>query len=448
MLCAYQIETINRELDGILYLALHLAAKGLPMLIGDRMVGRYALDGEEPVVFFDKDQHRKTNERILNKGGVVLNINAEGQGFVDQPREMQANFAEVADCVTKICVWGERQRDILLGLVPEPLHDRLAVTGHPSFDLVSPTFVPYFLNESIRREHGENYLLINTSFALFNHQMGFDYYMRMLARMDEWKVYGTPEYLAHLKNRCAHQKRTALALIELAREAAARFPDRHVIVRPHPGEGEDFYRERLSGLPNVFITKQGSAREWIASAGAVIHHDCTTGMEATLMGKLVLQYEPYEGIEGSATLMTAIGHRVTTPDEALARIEQGSMPEDTRRELLGKLAPFLANVDGCAAEAIAGLAHGYAKGAKTRLPEPQGLLGQARCWRKYASKLLRARQPGRNGRKVRYALNKFSRLRGEEVERRIRGLRAAEPGLPEVAVKQLCLNTFLITPRD
>jgi surface carbohydrate biosynthesis protein len=448
MLCAYQIETINRELDGILYLALHLAAKGLPMLIGDHMVGRYALDGEDPVVFFDKDQHRKTNERILNKGGVVLNINAEGQGFVDQPREMQANFAKVADFVTKICVWGENQQAILFKLIPEPLHNRLAVTGHPSFDLVSPTFVPYFLNEAIRREHGENYLLINTSFALFNHQMGFDYYMRMLARMDEWKVYGTPEYQAHLKNRCDHQGRTAQALIELAKAAAIRFPNRHVIVRPHPGEREAFYRERLSGLPNVFITKQGSAREWIASAGAVIHHDCTTGMEATLMGKLVLQYEPYEGIEGSATLMTTIGHRVTSPDEALARIEQGAMPEDTRRDLLGKLAPYLANVNGCAAEAIAELAARHAEGVKTLLPAPLGPLGQAKCWRKYLSKLLRARQPGRNGRKVRYALNKFSRLRGEEVERRIRGLRAAEPGLPEVAVKQLCLNTFLITPRD
>jgi len=166
------------------------------------------------------------------------------------------------------------------------------------------------------------------------------------------------------------------------------------------------------------------------------------------MGKLVLQYEPYEGIEGSATLMTTIGHRVTSPDEALARIEQGAMPEETRWQLIGKLAPYLANVNGCAAEAIAQLAARHDEGVETWLPAPLGPLGQAKCWRKYLSKLLRARQPGRNGRKVRYALNKFSRLRGEEVERRIQGLRAAEPDLPDVTVKQLCLNTFLITPRD
>jgi hypothetical protein len=113
-------------------------------------------------------------------------------------------------------------------------------------------------------------------------------------------------------------------------------------------------------------------------------------MEATLMGQMVLQYEPYEGIEGSAKLMTTIGHRVTSPDEALARIEQGAMPEDTRRDLLGKLAPYLANVNGCAAEAIAELAAQHAEGVKTWLPAPVGPLDQAKCWRKYLSKLLRA----------------------------------------------------------
>ena len=447
MLCAYQIETINRELDGILYLGLHLAARGLPLLVGDRMVNQYVLTHNEPVIYFDKDQHRKTNLRVLNKGGVVLNINAEGQGFVDQPRDLQANFAGVADCVTRLCLWGEKQAAILRDILPEALHDRLSVTGHPAFDLVSPRFVPYFENPAIKAAHGDDYFLINTSFAMFNHQMGFEYYVKMLSSMDEWKVYGTPEHLAHLENRRAHQERTALAMIDLAKALAARYPNRHVIVRPHPGEGMEFYKQRLEGLANVFVIKEGSAREWIASAATVIHHDCTTGMEATLMGKLVLQYEPYEGIEGSATLMTTIGHRTTTPAQVFERVERGGMPDETRLAMQERLAPYLNNVRENAASTIAELAAGYAEGVGTWLPEPLGFFGSLKCWRKYLSKLLRARQPGRNGRKVRYALNKFSRLQREEVERRLNGLRAAEPTLPEVEVRQLCLNTFLILPR-
>ncbi|MCJ2164158.1 MULTISPECIES: surface carbohydrate biosynthesis protein [unclassified Pseudodesulfovibrio] len=446
MLCAYQIETINRELDGILYFALHLAAKGLPMLVGDRMVSRYVLGHNNPVIWFDKDQHKKTNERILAKGGVVLNINAEGQGFVDQPAEMQRNFAKVIDYVTTLCVWGDKQANTLRGIVPIEKQDRIAVTGHPAFDLVAPKFTPYFENPAIKDEHGEDYILINTSFAMFNHQMGFDYYVKMLSKMDEWKIYGSSDHLAYLEIRRAHQERTALAFIDLAKTLSKQFPDRHIIIRPHPGEGKQFYLDRV-GSPNIIVTKDGSAREWIASAAAVVHHDCTTGMEAMLMGKLVLQYEPYEGTEGSATLMTGIGQRVTSPIEAIAHIEQGTMPEKTGQALRDKLAPYLQNINANAAATIADMAATHAD-TTTWLPEPLGLWGNVKCWRKYLSKLLRAKQPGRNGRKVQYALNKFSRLHKTEVERRLKGLREAEPTLPEVSVQQLCLNTFLIKPLD
>ena len=448
MLCAFEVEILIRELDGVLYQALHLARKGLPTLVGDHMVNRYIRSGSNPVLYFDSDQHVPTNRHVLDSGGVVLNLNSEGQGFVDDPPQMQANFAKIIDHATGICLWGQRQADILAGLVPEDRKDDLIVTGHPAFDLLNERFINYHRNESIVREHGEDYILVNTSFGMFNHEMGFDYYVKMLSKMEEWEVYGDPEHLARLKKRCAHQEKTALAMVDLCIMLAKAHPDRHIIIRPHPAESADFYRSRTTEHPNIIVTKKGAAREWIAAAAAVIHHDCTTGLEATLMGKLVLQFTPFEDIEEAATLMTTIGHRVTSAAEAIQCIDQGLMPEETRRELTTRLAPFLANVSGCAAGAIAELAAHHAEGVDTWLPAPLGAVGQAKCWRKYLSKLLRSRQPGRNGRKVRYALNKFSRLRGEEVERRIRGLRAAEPGLPEVTVKQLCLNTFLITPRD
>ncbi|BCS87552.1 surface carbohydrate biosynthesis protein [Pseudodesulfovibrio sediminis] len=446
MLCAFQVEIIIRELDGVLYQALHLADKGLPSLVGDRMVNAYIRSTTEPVIHFDSDQHEGTNTDILKQGGIVLNLNSEGQGFVDDPPEMQRNFASVIDSVTGICVWGQRQADILASLIPKDRVNDLHVTGHPAFDLLAPEFTQYYRNEAIVEAHGDDYILINTSFGMFNHEMGFDYYVKMLSKMDEWKVYGTPEHLEQLRKRCGHQERTALAMIELANQLAEANPERHIIIRPHPAENADYYTDKTTAHQNIIVTKNGSAREWIASAGAVIHHDCTTGMEATLMGKLVLQYEPYEGIEGSATLMAGIGHRTTTPDEALAHIQTGSMPEKTMQEIHRKLAPYLENITHNAADSVATLAAGYATNSHTWLPDPLGFWGNAKCWRKYLSKLLRAKQPGRNGRKVRYALNKFSRLRKTEVERRLAGLRKAQPDLPEVSVKQLCLNTFLIEP--
>jgi len=434
MLCAFQVEIIIRELDGVLYQALHLAGKGLPTLVGDRMVNEYIRSTDTPLIYFDSDQHDPTNRHVLNNGGIVLNLNSEGQGFVDDPPEMQRNFAKVIDSSTQICLWGKKQTEILKELIPASRHKDLFVSGHPSFDLVSPLFTSYFTNEAILHEHGEDYILINTSFGMFNHEMGFDYYVKMLSKMDEWKVYGSPEHIKTLKSRCIYQEKTALSMITLAQQLAKAYPQRHIIIRPHPAEKAMYYTERTSSHPNIFVIKEGTAREWIASAAAVIHHDCTTGMEATLMGKLVLQYAPYEDTEGSATLMTTIGHRTMTVEE-------------TRHPLLQRLAPYLENINQNAAKIIAKLADTYDDGQTPWTPTPLNLWGNMKCWRKYISKLLRAKQPGRNGRKVRYALNKFSRLKKEDVLKKLNALREIEPDLPEVSVTQLCLNTFLIEPK-
>jgi len=100
-----------------------------------------------------------------------------------------------------------------------------------------------------------------------------------------------------------------------------------------------------------------------------------------------------------------------------------------------------------AAEAIAELAAEQARTfGETWIPEPLGIWGNILCWRKYASKLLRARQPGRNGRKVRYALSKFPRLPLSAVRERIEKMRTVEPSLPEVDVTSLAMNTFLMRP--
>ena len=55
MLCAIPMEIATRELDRVLYLALHLAKCGLPTLFGERMVHEYLfrLNEERSVVYSD-----------------------------------------------------------------------------------------------------------------------------------------------------------------------------------------------------------------------------------------------------------------------------------------------------------------------------------------------------------------------------------------------------------
>jgi len=446
MLCAIPLEIAVRELNGMLYQALHLAAHNLPTLLGERMVNEYVVGSGKPVLYFDSDQSTSINEAILNDDGVVFNINPEGMHLA-QAQQTLDNFARIAPCVSLICTWGEQQVKSLHSVFPREMHNRIMATGYPPFDLTQERFRTFHEQPDIIQEHGSNYILINTSFAYANNMMGFERYMKMLSNMDEWKIYADPEYLKTQKRIHNHQMLMVDAVVELAQQLSIWFPERHIIIRPHPGEDSSYYTGRMTQLKNVFVDSKGTAREWIASAGFVIHHDCTTGMEALLMGCPVIQYRPYFDERAMAPIMPSIGIKTKTPEDVAKIIHNGHIPKEIWQKQLDLLKPYLENYKVSAAETIANLAAKHAKGKETWLPEPLGLWDNIKCWRKYISKLIRARQPGRNGRKVRYALNKFPRLRREEVILKLDKLRKIEPELPEVDVKELCLNTFLITPR-
>lgn len=442
MLCAIPIEIAARELDGVLYLALHLAARGLPTLLGERMVNRIVLGSGKPVIFFDSDQDAACNQAVLDAGGVVLNLNAEGLNLLDAPRVLE-NFLRIAPHVSRICAWGKMQAALMRESLPAESAGLVTVTGHPSFDLASRNFLPYYRKTAITQTHGSDYILINTNFTC-NHMMGFEKYLEMLGRMPEWKIYRDPKFLAFKRRVAAYQRGLMEPFVELARFLARRFPERHVIIRPHPVENLDFYRKRVKDLPNVFVIRSGSVRSWIASARAVIHHDCTTALEALLMGKPVIRYCPLFDPELAAPLVRDLGVQVRTEEEA-AELVLGASPSIDIQDQRTVLEPCLANLTSNAAGTIAGLAAGYAAaGPGAWLPEPLGVWESLKCWRKHLSKVLRSWQPGRNGRKVRYALDKFPYLPLSEVRERLSRLRALESGLPRVRAEQLALNTFLV----
>lgn len=446
MLCAIPLEIAVRELNGMLYQSLHLAAQGLPTIIGERMVNEYVVGCGKPVLYFDSDQSVAINERVLADGGLVFNVNPEGM-HVAQAQQTLENFTRIAPCVSLMCTWGEHQVADFKSVFPKTMHDRILATGYPPFDLLQHRFLLLHENRDIVTAHGRDYILINTSFAYANNMMGFERYMKMLSKMQEWQIFADPEYRAIQQAIHDHQLLMLDAVVELVRELSVRFPDRHIVLRPHPGEDKSFYSSRLESLDNVFVMSAHTAREWISTASCVIHHDCTTGMEALLMGRPVIQYRPHFNEQAVAPIMPSLGVKTYTPDEVTAAIRAGGMPEEERRRQLDILKPYMANTTTSAAETIARLAREHTQGTATWLPEPLGLWGDIKCWRKYVSKLLRARQPGKNGKKVRYALNKFPRLRTMQVRAILDKLRECEPSLPEVEVRQLCLNTFLIVPR-
>lgn len=444
MLCAIPIETTNRELDGALYQALHLAARGLPTLLGGRMVDRIVDRADGPVVYFNNDHFTSLAPKIREQGGCVVNVHPEGINLVDS-EHVSGLAAKAAVEADVWCGWGTAQADLVRSLVPADRASRVLATGHPSFDLARPEFIPFYEQREIVSRYGRGYTLINTNFGYVNHMMGLDRYIDMVSQSID--IFKDRDHLESVKALAEYQRALLGPFIELARGLAERFPDRYVIIRPHPVESTGVYERACKGLPNVAVSKRGSVREWIASAGAVVHHDCTTGIESVMMGKPTVQFRPVFDAGIASHIASLAGLPETSLASALAVVGGTGWTGAALKAQLSALAPYFANLEHNASAFLADLAADRAGGAASWEPVPLGLLQDVRSWRKYLSKRLRALQFGHNGRKVRHALAKFSRLPMAEVEHRLARLRAVEPLLPEVDLERLCLDTFLVRPK-
>jgi len=448
MLCAIPIEIANRELDGVIYLALHLAKRGLPTLFGERMVNEYVfrLHEGKPVLYFDQDQSVPTNNKVLAAGGAVFNLNNEG--LIMEDSLAQGIYGQVVPSVTKMCLWGDKQAEIVGKHLPQGEERKIVVTGHPSFDLLGEKMRVYYRDEEIIREHGEDFILINTNFSLFNMKMDLKRYIRMLGRMEEWEMYKKPEVQADLWAANDYQRKVYDEFIKLIRLLSRTFPNRHIIVRPHPMEKQETYTNVIGDLPNVFVTGNRSVRRWIFSASCVIHHDCTTGLEALLMDKLVIGFRPVFEKARTCYLQANMGVHTTSSDEVVDLIRQGTMGKAETERQLALVRPFIANLRRNAAETVAGLAVSEARPEAIWTPEPLGLVESVKCWRKHLSKLIRSRQPGHNGRKVRYALEKFPRLPFSHIQGCVERFTAIDPTLANMNLKELALNTYYLEPKS
>ncbi|MGL1861997.1 MAG: hypothetical protein OCC46_05675 [Pseudodesulfovibrio sp.] len=450
MLCAIPMEIVNRELDGVLYLAMHLAKQGIPTLFGERMVHEYIfrLNKGKPVIYFDQEQNGDVNQFVLDEGGLVINLNAEGQNLDMYPQIVDI-FAKVAPTFSAMFVRGEEQKKSLVEKFPEDRKDCVIASGHPSFDILNSRFNSYHEDPDIVAQHGRDYIQINTQFVTFNHKMGFDDYLKMISKLKEWKELYSDESFLELNNRQREfEGKIAHEFIEMAKRVAAEFPDRHIIVRPHPMEGHDFYTSQLSEIPNLFVRPGGAVRPWLSSAATMIHHSCTTGVEALLMGKNVVRFDPIENELGE-NMQSHAGMRAQDIDQVIELVRSGTMSESERQEQIERMRPHMANCgEDLASPAIAGHVAKLVKSGDFWLPEKLNWLESAKCWRKYFSKLLRVHQPGRVGKKVRYALEKFPRLPFSEVETLVGKLKFAEPDLPDVELQELGLNVFLMKPKS
>ena len=92
-----------------------------------------------------------------------------------------------------------------------------------------------------------------------------------------------------------------------------------IVIRPHPAENADLWQSFAAQKSNVRVVIGDSPGPWLAGARLVVHTDSTTGLEAAVMGRPVLNVST-EPDWGAKFVMRLINTTVISADAAIAAL--------------------------------------------------------------------------------------------------------------------------------
>ena len=299
----FPIETLTRELDSKLVMASALAAQGCRAIVGHKESMKAIGGASTGVVWQGKSLFRaKSNkhladELIRNRSAIMF---LHDEGGMHQVKAWPNHVLKTHRIeylrkrnVTRICVWGERQKNVLSSYAEE-LKDVIAVTGTPKFDLCLPKYawVTAARSEAIRNKY-RSFILVCTRFATVAHSAGQGDPFRRKMNPALWPDSLDQQSLADLWfSKWQRDVHDFADFVVLTKELALNFAQYTIVLRPHPSENLTFYQQAFASFKNVAVTRDESVLPWIRAAELVVHSNCTTGIEAVLAGRPVLNLLP------------------------------------------------------------------------------------------------------------------------------------------------------------
>jgi len=284
------VEIKNRELESRVLLGSVAADRGYGVVIGKT---GFLNDGGFPAgIFFDgnfaphkADDWEQLTSRFSHR---VVSTCEEGLVFHSPEIYLEGKSSkETVGIASKIFTWGERQREILVERYGSS--NKIIATGSPRADVWLPRF--NFLYDAaacrIKEQYGEVILFpsnYGTLFHAFKGDYGLKYFEATISRdSSQCERFQSPLL--------SEKRRNFELLLELIPLVALTYPEKNIVVRPHPSEDLEVWREFSRSWPeNAQIHSHGSISPWLRAARIIIHSGCTTAIEAALLGKSIICY--------------------------------------------------------------------------------------------------------------------------------------------------------------
>lgn len=266
-----------RDLEGLILVAWHLARQGVDAFLVPMYTQAFDVPGLKPDMVL-ANYVRPNNADLLKaykEAGILVGV-LDTEGAAGKTADDYARMVgrmRCGDYVDLYCVWGHSQFEAFRRHRTVP-SETLRLTGCPRYDFCAAPWRAALPVPDV----ASDYVLVNTNFPVVNPRFskGSDSECRAMVQAGFDETHAR-QFLADARG--AHQ-----AVIEVMERLACSYPDLMFVLRPHPFENADAYRALLR-FPNCQVRQEGTSLEWINGARLLLHQNCSTALEAVMMGK-------------------------------------------------------------------------------------------------------------------------------------------------------------------
>jgi len=292
------VENQVREFDPKLLLACIAAKRGFSSVIGSRREMEFRIASYPRSLYLSKSMTIRSALlfKVAHKVGHHI-VAWDEEALVHLPPETYFSdrlSPSSIRYVSHLLAWGQDNANLWRQYPHLPNGIPIHLTGNPRADMLRPEMRSFFVEdvERIRTCYG-NFILVNTN---FNHVNAFSPDMNLFKPVK--KPGAIPKFgrgARGMSRKFAeglrdHKQAVFQDFQQLIPALERSFPEYNIIVRPHPTENQEIYRNIAAQCKRVQVTNEGNVVPWILSSRAVIHNCCTTGLEAYVMGVPAISY--------------------------------------------------------------------------------------------------------------------------------------------------------------
>ena len=178
------------------------------------------------------------------------------------------------------------------------------------------------------------------------------------------------------------------------------FSDHTIILRPHPSESQEVWKEIAQNHSNLVVTNEGNVHPWLMAAKVVVANGCTTLVESAILGTAGVNFEPVTVDEYDFPITRDVSRRVFTMDELLStvrRIADGELGPLDYAERKAALEPHISALEGrLAADRIIDILDeaGYREKQPPAPPFMERFSGWVKTHKRTIEKQINMRKPG------------------------------------------------------